>query len=270
MFEHVGRAQLPAYFAKIHRPAQARRAAAEPRHHRRRHAQPPARRGHRRLHRALHLPRRRAAARLARCSRRPASRGLEALDVENLRPHYAKTLWAWSDAPRGAARRGAQRHRARPWCAPTGSTSPAARSASSAAGSRCTRCCAPRRDRRRRDGPMRGAQSAFPFNRGYMYPRPACERCHAMHLQFQVQGRRRRDHDGRRSATSMLRLLGREPAPKGIIEVAAHAGGDRRRSRPAVAATMRRAHAERTTRPSEDATARARSACASAPGRWSR
>src|SRR5690606_1998208 len=24
--------------------------------------------------------------------------GLEDLDVENLRPHYARTLWAWSDA----------------------------------------------------------------------------------------------------------------------------------------------------------------------------
>jgi cyclopropane-fatty-acyl-phospholipid synthase len=27
-----------------------------------------------------------------------AQGGLEALDVENLRPHYARTLWAWSDA----------------------------------------------------------------------------------------------------------------------------------------------------------------------------
>lgn len=27
-----------------------------------------------------------------------ANTGLEVLDVENLRPHYAKTLWAWSDA----------------------------------------------------------------------------------------------------------------------------------------------------------------------------
>ena len=27
-----------------------------------------------------------------------AKGGLEALDVENLRPHYARTLWAWSDA----------------------------------------------------------------------------------------------------------------------------------------------------------------------------
>ncbi|MFP3700395.1 class I SAM-dependent methyltransferase, partial [Burkholderia sp. SIMBA_013] len=24
--------------------------------------------------------------------------GLEEVDVENLRPHYARTLWAWSDA----------------------------------------------------------------------------------------------------------------------------------------------------------------------------
>lgn len=27
-----------------------------------------------------------------------AEGGLEELDVENLRPHYARTLWAWSDA----------------------------------------------------------------------------------------------------------------------------------------------------------------------------
>lgn len=27
-----------------------------------------------------------------------ANGGLEALDIENLRPHYARTLWAWSDA----------------------------------------------------------------------------------------------------------------------------------------------------------------------------
>jgi cyclopropane-fatty-acyl-phospholipid synthase len=27
-----------------------------------------------------------------------ADGGLEAVDVENLRPHYARTLWAWSDA----------------------------------------------------------------------------------------------------------------------------------------------------------------------------
>jgi cyclopropane-fatty-acyl-phospholipid synthase len=27
-----------------------------------------------------------------------ADGGLEAVDTENLRPHYARTLWAWSDA----------------------------------------------------------------------------------------------------------------------------------------------------------------------------
>ena len=27
-----------------------------------------------------------------------AESGWEAVDVENLRPHYARTLWAWSDA----------------------------------------------------------------------------------------------------------------------------------------------------------------------------
>ena len=27
----------------------------------------------------------------------PANGGMEALDIENLRPHYARTLWAWSD-----------------------------------------------------------------------------------------------------------------------------------------------------------------------------
>jgi len=27
-----------------------------------------------------------------------ANGGLESVDVENLRPHYARTLWAWSDA----------------------------------------------------------------------------------------------------------------------------------------------------------------------------
>ncbi|MDR3372753.1 MAG: class I SAM-dependent methyltransferase [Ancalomicrobiaceae bacterium] len=30
--------------------------------------------------------------------REAAAAGLETVDVENLRPHYAKTLWAWSDA----------------------------------------------------------------------------------------------------------------------------------------------------------------------------
>jgi cyclopropane-fatty-acyl-phospholipid synthase len=34
----------------------------------------------------------------ARCCARRRSAGLEMVDTENLRPHYARTLWAWSDA----------------------------------------------------------------------------------------------------------------------------------------------------------------------------
>ncbi len=97
-----------------------------------------------------------------------AEQGLEGLDTENLRPHYAKTLWAWSDALEAqleSARRltgeatlrafrlylaGSAMGFERGWMAlhqtlasrPSGSLS---------------------------DGVLRGAQSPFPFNRGYMY-----------------------------------------------------------------------------------------------------
>ena len=66
MFEHVGRAQLPGYFAKLYRLLKPGRPAAQPRYHRRRHAQPPARRWPGRLHGTLHLSGRRADARVAR------------------------------------------------------------------------------------------------------------------------------------------------------------------------------------------------------------
>ena len=58
----------------------------------------PARRGHGRLHREVHLSRRRTAARQPCAAETLRSAGLEMVDVENLRPHYARTLWAWSDA----------------------------------------------------------------------------------------------------------------------------------------------------------------------------
>ena len=97
-----------------------------------------------------------------------ADQGLEPLDVENLRPHYARTLWAWSDglearlgeAAKITGERIVRAYRLylagcamgfeRGWLSlsqilaarPTGDVG---------------------------DGPMRGAQSLFPFNRGYMY-----------------------------------------------------------------------------------------------------
>ena len=69
----------------------------------------------------------------------------------------------------------------------------------------------------------------------------------------------------------VLRIIGREPAAKGIIEVAAHAGGDRGaragdRRRRGVA----KRDAERADDDGDDAAAPTRSACGSAPGRWSR
>ena len=127
MFEHVGRAQLPAYFAKIHR-------LLEPGGLLMNHGitaggtrNDAARRRAWRLHRALHLPRRRAAARLAGAARRWREAGSEPLDVENLRPHYARTLWAWSDALEAQLDAARAHRRASAWCAPTGSTWPAAR-----------------------------------------------------------------------------------------------------------------------------------------------
>ncbi len=64
--------------------------------------------------------------------RETAAVGLEMVDTENLRPHYARTLWAWSDSLEGAAgrsphgagarRRGRQEERRARCCAPIGCT----------------------------------------------------------------------------------------------------------------------------------------------------
>jgi cyclopropane-fatty-acyl-phospholipid synthase len=95
--------------------------------------------------------------------------GLEAVDVESLRPHYAKTLWAWSDALE------AQLGTARTLTTDTvlrayrlylaGSAMCFERAWLSLHQMLCVR-----RSGDPADGPMRGAQSDYPFNRGYMYP----------------------------------------------------------------------------------------------------
>jgi cyclopropane-fatty-acyl-phospholipid synthase len=105
---------------------------------------------------------------LSHVLREMADAGLEALDVENLRPHYARTLWAWSD--------GLEAHLGR------------ARELTGEAVVRAYRLylagsamsfehgwislhqmLAARPSGDVTAGPMRGAQSAFPFQRGYMY-----------------------------------------------------------------------------------------------------
>jgi len=95
--------------------------------------------------------------------------GLEAVDVESLRPHYAKTLWAWSDALE------AQLDAAR---ALTGDAVVRAYRLYLAGSAMCFergwlslyQMLSTRRSGDVETGAMRGAQSAYPFNRGYMYP----------------------------------------------------------------------------------------------------
>lgn len=105
-----------------------------------------------------------------------AAAGLELLDLENLRPHYAQTLWAWSDALE------AQLDAARAVLADTAGER--AESILQAyriylAGSATSfergwialyQMLACKSSGRVDEGVMRGAQSSYPFTRGYMYP----------------------------------------------------------------------------------------------------
>jgi cyclopropane-fatty-acyl-phospholipid synthase len=168
MFEHVGRAQLPDYFAKIHRLLKPGGlllnhgiTAGGTRNHQlgsglgdfiERYIFPGGE-----LQHVSHV--------LAVTS----ESGLETVDVESLRPHYAKTLWAWSDALE------AQLAAARTL---TSDSVVRAYRLYLAGSAMCFErawlslhqmLCA-RRTGDAADGPMRGAQSAFPFNRDYMYP----------------------------------------------------------------------------------------------------
>ena len=105
-----------------------------------------------------------------------ATAGLEMGDVENLRPHYARTLWAWSDALEDRLE-DAQR---------VLETTGNARDANKVLRayrlylSGCAMCfehgwislhqiLATRPDNHMESGNIRGAQSAYPFNREYMY-----------------------------------------------------------------------------------------------------
>lgn len=94
--------------------------------------------------------------------------GLESLDTENLRPHYARTLWAWSDRLEAHLTRAREITREsvvrayRLYLAGSamsfeqGWISLFQMLASNPSGSVG-------------EGPLRGAQSSFPFNREYMY-----------------------------------------------------------------------------------------------------
>ena len=92
----------------------------------------------------------------------------ELLDLENLRPHYARTLWAWSDALE------AQLAEARTLTRESVVRGYRVYLAGSAMGFEqgwmaLYQMLAARPSGRVDDGPMPGAQSSFPFNRAYMY-----------------------------------------------------------------------------------------------------
>ncbi len=106
-----------------------------------------------------------------------ADAGLEMVDTENLRPHYARTLWAWSD---GLESRLDEAHRV---LEAQGDAERAARSVRAyrlylAGSAMCFehgwlslhQMLAARPDGAVAGGLLRGAQSAYPFQRGYMYP----------------------------------------------------------------------------------------------------
>ena len=105
-----------------------------------------------------------------------AASGLEMVDVENLRPHYARTLWAWSDnleakldEARAVLVRGSDAQHAErvlrayrlylSGCAMTFEQGWIA----------LHQVVASRPDNDMNSGTLRGAQSPYPFNREYMY-----------------------------------------------------------------------------------------------------
>jgi len=169
MFEHVGRAYLPEYFAKLRRllaPGGLLMnhgiTAGGTRNHQlgagigdfmERYIFP----GGELLH-------------VSKVTEVMAEAALEPLDLENLRPHYAKTLWAWSDALE------AQLPQARDLTRDSVVRAYRLYLAGSAMGFeqgwlQLFQMLASRPSGDVSDGPLRGAQSVYPFNRGYMYDR---------------------------------------------------------------------------------------------------
>jgi cyclopropane-fatty-acyl-phospholipid synthase len=105
-----------------------------------------------------------------------AAAGLEMVDVENLRPHYARTLWAWSDALE--ERLGdAQRVLGATGQDSNGDKVLRAYRLYLAGSAMCFeqgwtslhQIVASRPDGELQTGALRGAQSGYPFNREYMY-----------------------------------------------------------------------------------------------------
>ncbi|HEY3634205.1 MAG TPA: class I SAM-dependent methyltransferase [Caldimonas sp.] len=168
MFEHVGRARLPEYFAKIRR-------LLKPGGLLLNHGITAGGTRNDQLGSGLgefiekYIFPGGELAHVSRVLESTAEAGLEPVDVESLRPHYARTLWAWSDALE--AQLGAARTL-------TTDTVLRAYRLYLAGSAMCFerawlslhQMLSVRPDGDVATGPMRGAQSSYPFNRGYMYP----------------------------------------------------------------------------------------------------
>ena len=166
MFEHVGRAQLPAYFAKIARLLKPGGlllnhgiTAGGTRNHQlgagmgdfiERYIFP----GGELLH-------------VSKVLEVMSEAGIETLDVENLRPHYGRTLWAWSDALEArldearelTPERVVRAYRLYLACSAM---------AFEQGWMGLFQTLAAHPDPARSGGPLPGAQSDYPFNRDYM------------------------------------------------------------------------------------------------------
>jgi cyclopropane-fatty-acyl-phospholipid synthase len=97
-----------------------------------------------------------------------ADAGWETVDVENLRPHYAKTLWAWSDALEAhldAAQKLTSDAALRAWRLYLAGSAMAFERGWMA----LHQVLAVRPSGRVDDGALRGAQSAYPFTRDHLY-----------------------------------------------------------------------------------------------------
>ncbi len=167
MFEHVGRSRLPGYFAKIHR-------LLKP--------------GGLLLNHGITAGGTRNAQlgggigdfierwifpggellHVSHVLQVMAEQGLEGLDTENLRPHYAKTLWAWSDALESQLE-SARRVTAEPTVRAYRLYLAGCAMGFERGWMALHQTLASRPSGRLADGTLRGAQSPFPFNRGYMY-----------------------------------------------------------------------------------------------------
>lgn len=177
MFEHVGQVNMPAYFSKIHRllkpgglvmnhgitagslqPGQLGAGMGE---FIEKYIFP----GGELLH-------------VSHVLRDMSMAGLEMVDTENLRPHYARTLWAWSDGLEARLEE-AQRVLTSTHGEEDGGRVLRAYRLYLAGCAMCFeqgwialhQMLATRPDGKMETGTLRGAQSAYPFTRDYMYQR---------------------------------------------------------------------------------------------------